>query len=714
MLRRRVCLLLGVVISSVLTGSISGVAAQEFPNALSLQGFTGIMNTPTANVQKEGTLALWYANQHETRGVYSNNESYLFSVGLFSLLEGGGRIAQGYKDLSAQFKVTSAPFTPKQYPWFPTFAFGVQDVGGKASYFRSSYFVATEEINRFRLSLGYGNGPDRMEGTFGGVELKAFQWLYLLGEYDTKDTNIGARLVTPDIFGYPVNLQASVKSAVNNHPGNIDFSVGFQFALGQDWHRSDVRPVEQATVAVSSLSADGSGAVPAKAGVEAVATVLKNTPRTDSTPLKAGATAMDAGATLAAGSRSELLCSLRDKLVADGFMNVRVGAHDSDLLVIEYENARYTQSQLDGMGVVLGMVVKYLPNEFKSVRLVLKVQNLSMIQVTVPVSNLGMFFRNAGMNDTLRDLVAVSYTTDDNLEVSFVEERSAATWFRSRLTLAPRLKTFVATEVRTLDYLLTLAPSLMVDLWKGAVLNASADIPVAWSNGFDDHEPFRTYRNDPQFESLMLSQALRVRPDLTVSVSGGMISNEVYGTVNEAYWYSREGNHRLGFLQGFGKDNHYSFNRTAYLGSYRYTYTPLDASLTLTGGSFWDNDRGVRADLTRFWGDTSFSVFYKMSRTPQDENYQIGGVQVAFPLTPRQGMKPYPVQVKGTDEWSYRLQTVTKSPDGTNSVFVSIGETPPVQTIPKTYYDRDRLTPEYIKTHLLRVRDAYLRYVQPE
>ena len=77
-------------------------------------------------------------------------------------------------------------------------------------------------------------------------------------------------------------------------------------------------------------------------------------------------------------------------------------------------------------------------------------------------------------------------------------------------------------------------------------------------------------------------------------------------------------------------------------------------------------------------------------------------------------MKPYPVQVKGTDEWNYRLQTVTHSPTGANSVFIPIGETPPVKTVPQSYYDRDRLTPEYVKAHLLRVRDAAIRYVQPE
>ncbi len=710
--------------------SITVAAAGEFPSALSLQGFTGIMNTPTAGVQKEGTLSLWYAKQKEYKDTYTNQENYLFSAGLFSFLEGGGRVAQGYKDLSAQFKLTTAPLTPNGMPWLPSLAFGIQDVGGKANFFRTNYLVATEEVSRLRLSLGYGFGSERMNGAFGGVELKAFDWLYFLGEYDTKETNIGARVITPDLFGYPVNLHSTLKSSLSNNPGTISFGIGVEFALGRDWRHPGGDPVSVSSVTaerrvggnpepVASAPAPvaaGDGNQPLKAGAEGVTPPFPKVgvAARDLNPLKAGSEVLPIGDVTQLASRRATLRSLRDRLTADGFMHVQVGADGDDLLLIEYENGRYTRNQLDGMGVVLGMVVKYLPTEFKSVRLVLKVQNIRMLQVTIPTGNLALFFRDAAMDALLGDLVDVTYAIDDNHLVTFVEEGSFSSWFRSRLTLAPRLRSYVATEVSTLDYLLSINPSLTVDLWKGATVSATADIPVAWSGGYDDLGAFRGSRNDPRLEILTLSQSLRVRPDLMISLNGGMISNDVYGVVNEASWYSPEGSHRVGFQQGYARDNNLSFNRTSYLGSYRYTYAPLESSLTVTAGSFWDNDRGARLDLTRYFGDTAFSVFYKISRTANDDNYQIGGVQLSFPLTPRQGMKPYPVQVKGTDQWDYRLQTVTHSPDGSNSVFVSVGESPPVNTVAKSYYDRDRLTPEYIKTHLLRVRDAYLRYVQPE
>lgn len=758
MLQRRMWfnVVLTMLISVMLVMPVTSANAGEFPNALSLQGFTGIMNIPTANVQKEGTMAFWYAKQRDHLYPYEHEDNYLFSVGMFSLLEAGGRVAVGKtpsqnNDLSAQFKVTTAPFTPKGYSWLPSLAVGVQDIGlGTAGrFYRSTYLVATEEINRFRFSLGYGFGPDRMDGIFGGAEIKAFDWLYLLGEYDTKDTNVGVRVVSPDLFGYPVNLQSTLKSSVNKNPGTIDFTVGIQFSLGKDWQRAARNSIvptgtgesvrdpgtktigdSAASVAVSPVMGTGpkdtavvprdvvsDDRLPVKAGAEVVTASSSSPGGSENLPVKAGQGVTPAGVAAVALSRTEELLALRNLLVADGFMNVRVGANGNDLLVVEYENARYNQSQLDGMGVVLGMVVDSAPQDFKTVRLVLKVQDLPIIQVSAPASTLRMFFREAGRNETFSDLVEVSYAIADNRDVTYVAEASFATWFRSRLVLAPRLKTFVATEVSSLDYLLSFAPALYVDLWKGAVLNASATIPFAWSKGFDDGQPFRNSRTDAQFESVMLSQAIAIKPfpGVMLSLGGGMIQHDTYGDLFEAYWYSKEGNHRLGFQQGFGKDNVYNFNRTAYLGSYRYTYTPLDTSLTLTGGSFWDNDTGVRADLSRFFGDTSFSVYYKYSRTTNNQNYQIGGVQISFPLTLRQGMKPYPVQVKGPDEWSYHLETVTHGPTAANTVGVAIGATPPAaENIPKDYYDRDRLTPDYVKTHLLRVRDAYVRYLHPE
>ncbi|WP_041245360.1 YjbH domain-containing protein [Geotalea uraniireducens] len=670
-----------------LLGAVAVCGAGDFPDAPSLQGFTGIINVPTANVQKEGTLAAWYTNQSDPHWNRSHQDNYFFSVGLFSFVELGGRLTD--HDLSAQFKASTAPFIPKG-SWLPSLAFGMQDFGGTAHHFRSSYVAATEEISRLRLSVGYGFGPDRLKGTFGGAEVKAFDWLYLLGEYDTKDMNAGVRVITPDLFGWPVNLQATVKSALNNHPGTVSFAAGLQFSMGKDYRRK--APSRQE--AGPSAPAADVGLRPDKTSVE--------------TPVKKAL-----GDRIESPGRTAYLIALRDKLVADGFINVRTGSDGNDLLVVEYENARYDHSELDGMGVALGIVVDSVPAEFKSVRLVLKIQDIRMLQATMPIKALKSFFTDVKTHDDLYEAAKITATVTEDPTVVYTDKLSFSSLPRARLVLTPALKTFVGTEVGVFDYLLSIRPNLFLDLWKGAVLNARWDIPVAWSKNFDDGEAFRGDRNDTQFQRLMLFQGVKPYPYVMASLGAGMIEKDAYGTLNELYWLSTEGNHRLGFRQAYAKNSDTHLTTTLYLGSYRYYHAPLDTYLTFTGGQFWDNDKGFRVDLKRFFGDTAFSVYYKDSETAGQKHHRIGGVQIAFPLTFRKGMKPYHLQIKGPDEWSYSQETVISSAGVPNTLGVSIGDTHEANGLQQAYYDRDRLTPSYVRTHLLRLREAYEKLHSP-
>ena len=56
--------------------------AAEFHNALSLQGFTGLLNTPNAEVTDEGKVYLLYSNQQESqwRRNRESEKSYMFSL----------------------------------------------------------------------------------------------------------------------------------------------------------------------------------------------------------------------------------------------------------------------------------------------------------------------------------------------------------------------------------------------------------------------------------------------------------------------------------------------------------------------------------------------------------------------------------------------------------------------------------------------------------
>lgn len=694
--RRAICCAVFVLV----VARITHAHADEFHNALSLQGFTGLLNTPNAEVTAEGRFYGLYTNQKESkwRDKVWRQENYMFSIGLFSFGELGGRLTEargvGARDLSANVKLRM-PFIPKGY-YLPSLAAGMQDIGGGDHKLRTAYVVASEELWRMRLSIGYGTGKDRMEGVFGGGELKAFDWLYLIGEYDARETNAGARLITPEVFGIPVNFQVTAKTSLMHKPGNFEFGFGMQFPLGLDHFNR--KPLPVVPVKVSITTAEGQAAAPP--------------PNSVAVPMQSPGQGPPAPQDTAGNTVDNSLLWLQKWLAAEGFQNVRVGRQGMKLLVIEYENSRFNNNEMDGLGVVAGTAVIYAPPGFENLRLILKKKNIRVMQMDAPLNDLRMFLEDAGKIEQLQESLKITTDVADDEGVRYVADSANPSWLRASLLIYPGLKTFIGTEVGVFDYLLSIKPDLYLNTWKGSVINARLNIPVSWSENFEDGKAFRSSRENAKVDRLMLFQAIKFTPTIMANLGGGMIFSDTYGTLNELFWTPGSGNHRFSFNNAFARDSESHTHFELYLGTYRYYFSPLELYLEGTGGRFWDQDDGFKVTLKRFFGDTSLSVFYKNSETSDRQHLQVGGVQFSFPLTPRKDMKPYPLQVRGSDEWSYAQEVVIATPGQHNFVGKSTGFNPTADfNLAHIFYNRDRLSVEYIKKHLLRLRDAFKIYV---
>ena len=399
---------------------------------------------------------------------------------------------------------------------------------------------------------------------------------------------------------------------------------------------------------------------------------------------------------------------------------MRVGAdREKALLVIEYENSRYNHNELDGLGVVAGLAVDTVSSDFEIIRMIILKKGIRVLQVSAALSDFREFLHGTGKSSRLYGSLEVTPEASDDKTVRFIDGDANPSRLKSELAVYPGLKTYVGTEVGVFDYLLSVKPDYYLNLWKGAVANARFDIPVSWSENFDDGKVFRNRRESSQADRLMLFQTIKVTPRVMLNLGAGMVLHDTYGTVNELMWTPGDGNHRFLLKQVYTSSSDpqalYQSNR-AYLGSYRYYFGLLDLHLEGTAGQFLDNDRGFSVELKRFFGDTAFSLFYKNSRTEAKanvdrEHVQMGGVQISIPLTLRRDMKPSVVQVKGSNEWSYAQETKIVTPGNTNSVNTSIGLDPQMgYNLERVYYNRDRLTEEYIRRHLPRLRDAYLTY----
>jgi hypothetical protein len=694
----RIVLLFAATLCLVLAIGIAEAPGEDFHNAPSLQGFTGLLNTPNAEVTSEGKFDALFTDQIEDRfrARTVREESYMFSIGFLPFSEIGGRLTDSpgiLTDLSANLKV-QVPFIPKGH-YLPDIAFGMQDVGGGAKFLQTKYAVASETWWRLRLSLGYGAGPDRMKGVFGGAEFKAFDWLYLIGENDARETNVGARLVSPELFGVPMNLQVTAKTSLDYRPGTMEYAFGLQIPLGSDRHNTTMPQKHNNVTNAQSAGVKASGTrqrpAPGPGGPKGVEAVRE--------------------------ADGPGLARLPEKLTTHGFQNVRVGFRGEALLVVEYENSRYNHNELDGLGVVIGLVVDAVPAGFETLRLIVKNQDIRVLQLSAPLRDFKAFLLDPGTEAEFNKHLRITPDVDDDGGVRFIAGPGNSSWLKSSLVLYPGLKTFVGTEVGVFDYLLSAKLDYYLNVWKGAALNARWDVPLTWTENFSAGKEFGSSKKTAQFERLMLFQAIKASPGVMLNLGGGMVLHDAYGVVNEVMWTPGDGTHRFTFKQASVTSDSIDQprKRESYLGSYRYYVSPLDLYLVGTGGRFFDNDKGAVAEVKRFFGDTDVSLYFKYSDTPLGEHMKVAGVLFAFPLTPRRDMKPYPLQLKGSDEWSYFQETRLVKAGEKNFVATSIGIEPRLAyNLERVFFNRDRLSEPYIRKHLLRLRDAYLTYGQRE
>jgi hypothetical protein len=689
-------LLLGALLLAVPCRTV----AAPFQDPISLQGFTGILNTPNAEVTREGDISLLYSDQKNPEwraAVRGRADSYLFSAGFFSFAELGGRFTEApgvMRDLSANLKL-KVPFIPQGY-YLPDLALGVEDLGGGSAFFKSRYLVATERLGPLRGSLGYGAGPDRMKGLFGGVELKACDYLYLVADHDSRESSAGLRAVGSELWGTPVSLQLTLKTSLERRPGSLDVAVGLSFPLS---FKATERGKKSAASSGTPLAAPAEEPGPAE-------TAASLPLHSDGKTAAPGARVDAPGAPGTENARRLTLQQLQRSLVQVGFQDVRLGTRGAQQVYLSYENNVFNHNELDALGIVLGMASAVLPHDLERISVVVQRKGIRVLQVSAPLRDLREFY--AGRDGVLDDTLQVTNEVGDDAAVDYLDGEKNGIYFKPALVLWPGLTTFLGTEVGAFDYLLSLKADLLVNLWPGGITDIRGAFPAVWSKNLDSGGRYRDYRRGISLERAMQFQAVLLPANLYAMLGVGKIMDDTNGTLNELIWSSPGGAHRFRVKQAYAEDSGTREKTKVYLGSYRYYWAPLDLFVEGTAGRFWGQDTGATLEMKRFFGDTSLSVYYKNTRTPQGEKWQVGGMQVVFPLTPRKDMKPVPAQVRGIEEWSYAQETVI-STGGPNSILETTHGVNPQMSVnlETTYFNRDRLNRAYLLAHLQRLRDAY-------
>lgn len=678
--------------------------AEEPKNALALGGFTGAINTPSAGVTQAGTIEFQYNSLLESQYVkrYPKGSNVIFSVGLLPYVELGGRLAirndpsrdrgdliGGNRDLSGNIKIQ----IPFEHRYLPTFAVGAQDFAGGATHFRSRYAVASKNFYNFNVSLGYGTGPDRMKGPFGSIEWQALDWLSLLVDNDSDETNTGFRLTTPrPLFGF-MDVILTAKLATTGIADERDVGFGIRIPLGAKHEKA----------ASNVLAPDASTTSPAP--------LLTNTHSPSVAP-QAPPSAIERSPHKLSDALPELtdneshLLKIKRRLNELGFQHLSVGEDDAGGLYIRYENVRYNHSFLDGLGLVLGTAAKMAPDEVMRIYAIGTKRQIPLVTVAVDAALFRQFLTQPldKRGEIEQDIEITAGSKEEGRNIYWYSGATNTLPTLLDILLYPDMRTFVGTEFGALDYSLALRANTRLNLWPGGLFSAIFDIPVSNSDDTEPRKIFAGAKHESGEQDMFLQQMFPIMDTMMNLTSiGRQVSDRTKydGIWNETSWTPRMGAHNLRIKIGYF-ENPLGQVKEIYTGYYDYLFAPLDIVLEAGYGKYWYGDTGMVLTARRFFGDTAVSLFFKNN---QD---RAGGISVSFPLTPRRDPKPYLAQIRGSNRWSYGLQTSIGLAENSNPIDTRITvDSNTYFNLTKDVYDSGRLSAPYIKQHVLRLHDAF-------
>lgn len=456
-------LIAGLVV--LLSGKLArGAPLEILPSA---ESYTGVIRIPHADGLQENGYALGYSNSISDFRSPAKQTNFYAILNIAPRVELYARLAQAFaanyrgkndylfRDLSAGLKITLL----KDSTWFPSLAYGEQDLGGGAQFFSQRYLVASKSLfGRFRGTLGFGFlDTAANKGVFGGLEVRALPFMDALAEYSDKSFRFGLRsIVSPRrLWFLPRELP--------------DIVVSTSYSKQQ-----------QFIAAVSAYQ-------PAGNVHPAVAHELL--PAYDIEAL----THIDVSA--------DVECeTIAAKLGDLGFENVQVRRYqkgDAAVLHVALENRMYEVYPSDGMRVALALVAASVPGNHVYLILEELFGGQALMHVAAPIASL-RHFADSGTREVLPLRYGRSVEADGAILRYTTAVRNASR-FHSDLLLRPMLSKYVGTEFTYLDVRADLGLDYRVPLWRGGVFQGIGVLP-GYGNGS------LSYDGSAKLPSLLLHQ----------------------------------------------------------------------------------------------------------------------------------------------------------------------------------------------------------------
>ncbi len=656
--------------SIILCASCIFLSSISHATDLAYPGFTGVLRTPDAEIAPKGELSYQFNKFRDKTLTADNTYNHVFTVGISSNLEIGGRLTDWYnddqdkseyggfrlRDLSGNIKLKLPTFNSMM----PDIALGMTDFAGEAANFQSAYAVMSKKLGKAQFSVGFAKGKDNapLDGAFANASYDLTPNFSLMSDYISDDISAGLRYKFSLFNKLPLAIQAS---AQKDNQDKWDSAIGLTLSLPLDYNKK----ISTATESNFTLE-------PARRDVDQYIQALQT----------------------------------------HGFTHVKVGK-SGDTDVVAFDNHSYNHSYIDPLSLVLGYAYKYLGSKSKIKAIMLK-QRVPLFAVEINVNDYVKFINSKGQSalSRFKNTTKAWYPKSDYA--------SKVNWIHSKITnnrspidirIQPVVNTSVGTEYGIFDYSLGLRTDveIPIPLGRGTSIVAAATVPIDNSDNFEEGRIYGKQRIKSKIDQVVLQNHFRATPNISV------LSGVGYNTIGEdgflvgqttALWQPGDGQNQFGGRVTYmnARDDGVD-NETIALATYKRNWNKYDTSASITYGQYYNKDRGISTSVSRFFGDTELSAYMKFIDTDDIS----GGLQISLPLTPRQDKAFGNVVVRGSPRWNYSQETTIKDPvfSGQNRLRPNMMFAPGINnSLGNDFYDRVRLTPDHFINNLRRLKES--------
>ena len=669
---------------------------------LSPIGYTGAMNTPTADVIKHGHAAVSFTNAvPELSNPYSLQDnpqrSLTFGFGVLSGLELVGRLSYtGDTDCNSYYSCTrnemrdlaaSAKYQiPLQLPLGSHIALGISDYGGAATNFRQTYGVVTSKLSYLDLSLGYSkseSSSSMMHGFFGNAAVNLNDQAQLLVEHDTKDVRLGGR-VKFELFS-DVSLSLSASTLLKNNRGNQQEQVNVTINIPLESTKNKQARLSQEVLSYyypstpTPIYTHPTAESFSKSSAQSITNSNKQTKNVDTSNIRKPKS-----------NTADLSQSLRDSYVKAGFTNIQIGfiKHSTELSQardwrISIEPLSYRKSRHEALGIALESWLKQPLENEESLLLTLTYMQQPTITLKVISRRCLLEFKQGSENCTSGPALSISKNTPANDEIDWVIKEKKSDFLHPRLEIGPFLDNVVGTEYGVVDYSTGIQTRWEVPLGKGLFWQGIHAIPTSHSDDFGKGKYWGGPTDPrPNVGTNLLSYVFDPFKQLWVQVDLGNINSTDQGIKVSGRWRNEsgrlslaasygdfEGYHSLnGYIErvraedkGFGIKN---FNTI--LTQATYSVLPGRWDIEATAGKFYYGDTGYRFASNHWFDDTLLSFYYRdttsLDRWLGEGSVKFAGFAISFPLGPRASAQIGPFNLRTTDRWGTGLESMVQNP----------------------------------------------------